>query len=482
MGPPGGFSVFVSGRKIARPSDSTVALSDDVLNSKDGSGFANAATPTLHFQSGGRGSRRGGMIDTLRQGQGLIGIAFLLLLAWGLSEDRAARPTWRWISGAVALQVGLALAIVHVTPVWRLIALANLAVDAIEHATLVGSSYIFGYVGGAPLPFAVKDGTPPPLIIAFQILPLVIVFSAIAALLWHWRILGWMVRGLSWTLRRSMGVSGAVGLAAGATVFLGVVESPLVLRAYFDRMSRSELFAVMVLTMSTISGAILVLYATTLSKTVPNAVGHMISASLISLPAAILVARLMVPGEGRITADDAPTTLRYESSIDAIIRGTMDGIQLFLAVISVIIVIFALVALVDQALALLPPIQGEALTLRGLLGWIFAPVMWMLGIPSDQAPAAGALMGTKAVLNEYVAYLDLAALPFDTFDLRSKLIVTYALCGVANLASVGLLVSSIGTLAPGRRAEVAALGLKSWIAGNCASAMTGAVIGLVTLI
>lgn len=422
------------------------------------------------------------MIEAVRQVQGLIGITFILLLAWGVSEDRAARPRWRWIVGAVALQIGVALLIVHVPFVWRLIALANHAVDAIEKAALVGSSYMFGYTGGAPLPFVLKAGAAPPLIIAFQILPLVIVFSALAALLWHWRILGWVVRGLSWALRRTLGVSGAVGLAAGATVFLGVVESPLVLRAYFDRMSRSELFAVMVLTMSTISGAILVLYATTLSKTVPNAVGHMISASLISLPAAILIARLMVPGDGKTSADDSQSSLRYESSIDAIIRGTMDGIQLFLAVIGVIIVIFALVALVDQVLTVLPLVDGQALTLKRMFGWIFAPVMWMLGIPWDQAPAAGALMGTKTILNEYVAYLDLAALPVETFDLRSRLIVTYALCGVANLASVGLLVSSIGTLAPGRRAEVAALGMKAWVAGNCASAMTGAVIGLVTLI
>lgn len=421
------------------------------------------------------------MIDVLRQGQGLIGITVLLLLAWGLSEDRAARPGWRWIFGAVALQIGLALAIIHIPFIWYAIGLANHAVDAVEKATLVGSSYMFGYTGGAPLPFALKDGVAPPLIIAFQILPLVIVFSALAALFWHWRILGLLVRGLSWCLRRTMGVSGVVGLGAGATIFLGVVESPLVLRAYLDRMSRSELFAVMTLIMSTISGAILVLYATTLSRTVPNAVGHMISASLISLPAAVLVARLMVPGDGRTSADDGQSELQYESSIDAIIRGTMDGIQLFLAVIGVIIVIFALVALVDQMLTVLPLIDGQPLTLKRGFGWLFAPVMWMLGIPWDQAPAAGALMGTKTILNEYVAFLDLAALPVESFDSRSKLIVTYALCGVANLASVGLLVSTIGTLAPARRAEVSALGMKSWVAGNCASAMTGAVVGLVTL-
>jgi CNT family concentrative nucleoside transporter len=246
-------------------------------------------------------------------------------------------------------------------------------------------------------------------------------------------------------------------------------------------MNRSELFMIMVLIMATISGAILVLYATTLSKTVPNAVGHMIVASLISLPAAVLIARLMVPGDGSMSAEDADADLKYESSMDAVIKGTMEGMQLVLAVIAIIIVVFALVNLTDQLLALLPYVDAQPLTLKRAFGWLFAPLMWSIGIPWDQAPAAGALMGTKTILNEYVAYLDLAALPANTFDARSKLIITYALCGVANLASVGLLVSTIATLAPTRRAEVSALGMKSWVAGNMASAMTGAVIGLVTL-
>ena len=414
-----------------------------------------------------------------QQAQGLIGIALLLLLAWGLSENRAGRPSWRWIGAALLLKLGLALLLVRVPFVWGIVTLANHAVSAIEQATLVGSSYMFGYTGGAPLPFALAPGQAPPVIIAFQILPLIIVFSALSALLWHWGILAWIVRGLSWLLQRSLGVSGVVGLSGGAGLFLGVVESPLVVRAYFDRMSRSELFAVMVLAMATISGAVLVLYAQTLSRTVPDAVGHMISASIIALPAALLIARLMVPDDGRTDDDDAGESLKYESSIDAIVRGTMDGVQLFLAVIGVIIVVFALVALVDLMLVGLV-IDGAPVTVRRVFGWLFAPLMWTLGVPWDQAPQAGALMGTKAILNEYVAYLELAALPAATFDPRSQLIVTYALCGFANLASVGLLVSTIGTLAPSRRAEAAALGMKSWVAGNCASAMTGAVIGLVT--
>jgi len=422
-------------------------------------------------------------VEGFDQVRGVIGLAALLALAWGLSEDRKGRPSWRWIAGALALQGALALVVVRVPFVWDLMAYANSAVQAIEKATLVGSSYMFGYLGGAPLPFQLAEGAEPPLVIAFQILPLVIVFSALAALLWHWGVLRAAVSGLSFLLRRSLGVSGVVGLSGGANMFLGVVESPLVVRAYFAKMSRAELFQVMALAMATISGAILILYATTLSRTVPDAVGHMIAASLVSLPAALLIARLMVPQTGDRLAtelDEAEPGLKYESSIDAIVKGTMDGMQLFLAVIAVIIVVFALVALSDQALALAPQVEGEPLTLKRLFGWAFAPLMWLIGVPWAEAQAAGALMGTKAVLNEYVAYLELAALPAGTLGPRSLLIVTYALCGVANLASVGLLVSTIGTLCPERRAEAAGLGIKSWIAGNLATAMTGAWIGLIT--
>ncbi|MBB11900.1 MAG: nucleoside:proton symporter [Sphingomonadaceae bacterium] len=417
------------------------------------------------------------------QFRGLLGIALMVLLAWAISEDRSARPTWRWIAGALALQAGLALLIVRVPFVWDAVTLANEAVAAIERATLDGSSYMFGYLGGAPLPFDLAQGAEAPVIIAFQILPLVIVFSALAALLWHWGVLRWLVDGLSFLLRRTLRVSGVVGLSGGANMFLGVVESPLVVRAYFARMSRADLFQVMVLAMATISGAILILYATTLSRTVPDAVGHMISASLISLPAALLIAKLMVPGEASAEGEEPDAGsqgLKFESSIDAIIKGTMDGMQLFLAVIAVIIVVFALVSLADQLLALLPMVDGEPLSLKRTFGWLFSPLMWLIGVPWAEAQAAGSLMGTKAILNEYVAYLELAALPPSTFAPRSLLIVTYALCGVANLASIGLLVSTIGTLCPERRAEVAGLGVRSWIAGNMATAMTGAWIGLIT--
>ena len=423
-------------------------------------------------------------MDWFDQLRPIAGLVVLVALAFALSENRAGRPSVKWIAGALGLQAALALLIIRVPFVWAAMGYLNEGISAIERATLKGSSYMFGYLGGAALPFELKEGALPPLIIAFQILPLVIVFSALAAVLWHWGILRAAVNCLSLLLRRTLGVSGVVGLAGGANMFLGVVESPLTIRAYFERVSRAELFQIMVLAMSTISGAVLVLYATTLRETVDNPVGHMIAASLVSLPAALLIAKLMVPGSAEdeaTAAEDGEIGLKYESSIDAVVKGTMDGMQLFLSVLAIIIVVFALVALSDEALSLLGLVGEEPLTLKRVFGWLFAPLMWLIGVPWGEAATAGGLMGTKAILNEYVAYLELAALDEGALGGRSLLIATYAMCGFANLASIGLLVSTIGTLCPERRAEAAGLGIKSWIAGNIATAMTGAWIGLLTL-
>lgn len=416
----------------------------------------------------------------IAQMQGLTGIALILALSWVFSENRKVLPGWKWTGGAILMQIAMALVVVRVPLIWRGVDWINRGIDAIEKATLAGSGYMFGYLGGAPIPFVLKPGVAPPTVIAFQILPLIIVFSALTALMWHWGILRLVVNGLSWALRKTMGVTGVVGLNAGANIFLGVVEAPLIVRTYFAKMSRADMFAVMVLSMANISGALLVLYATTLAKQLPDAVGHMIVASFLSLPASILVARIMVPGEGTKELAEPEAEVGYESTMDAIIKGTMDGVQLVLAVVGIIIVIFALVNLADQILANLPMIDGAPVTVKRGFGWLFAPFMWSLGVPWREAGTAGSLMGTKAILNEYVAYLEFAALPGDALVVRSKLIVTYALCNVANLASVGLLVSTIATLAPGRRKEAIELGMKSWIAGNLASAMGGAVIGLVT--
>ena len=272
--------------------------------------------------------------------QGLLGLAVILGACWALSERRRDAPGWRWAAVAMAAQLVVALVVLRVPPVWAALGWANEGVRAVERSTRVGSAYMFGYLGGAALPFPLQPGVPRPVVIAFEILPLVIVTSALAAVLWHWGVLRWLVDLLSWVTRRTLGVGGAVGLNAGANVFLGVVEAPLVVRAYLGRMGRGELFMVMSLGMSTVSGVVLVLYARTLEGVVDNPVGHLVAASLISLPAALLVARLLVPGEGGAPVGGASSdALRFDSTIDALIRGTLDGLQLFLAIIAVLIVV-----------------------------------------------------------------------------------------------------------------------------------------------
>jgi concentrative nucleoside transporter, CNT family len=412
--------------------------------------------------------------------QSALGVVAIVGLAWTLSENRRALPSWRWIAGAILLQVAVAFVVLRVPLIWDALRAANAAVAVLEASSRAGSSYMFGYLGGAEPPFELKPGASAPVIIAFQILPLVIFTAALAALLWHWGVLRLIVRALSWALQRTLGIGGAVGLNAGANVFLGVVEAPLVVRAYLKRMTHAELFMVMTLGMSTVSGVVLVLYSQTLASVVDNSFGHIITASLICLPASLLLARIMVPGESPTGAERGDDELRYESSIDAVVRGTFDGLQLFLAVIAILLVVFSFVALINFILGALPAVGGAPLTFERIFGWVFAPLMWLIGVPWSEAVDAGALMGTKAILNEYVAYLQLANEYAPRLSPRSTLIVTYAMCGFANLASIGLQVSTLATLAPERRAEILSLGFKAWISGNLATAMIGAVIGVIT--
>lgn len=412
--------------------------------------------------------------------QSVLGLAALLGLAWVMSEDRKAW-SWRWVGTALLVQVVLALVILRVPFMWSALTTLSKGVAALDQAARDGAAFVFGYAGGGPAPFPLPgDGTS--VIVAFQILPIVIVTSALAALLWHWRVLPTIIRWLSRGLTKSLGISGGAALGTAANLFFGVVEAPLFIRGVLNRLNRADLFMVMTAGLATVSGVVLVLYATILEPVLSGATGHIVTASVISLPAALLIARIMIPGKPSNTATrtDDLSALTYDSSLDAVVQGTMDGMKLFLAIIAVLIVVFAFVSLGDQILGLLPDAAGTPLSVDRVFGWLFAPIVLLFGIPPSDALAAGQLMGTKAILNEFVAYQSLAALEPGTLSPRSTLIMTYALCGFANLASVGMLVSAIGTLAPDRRKEALSLGMKAWVAGNLATGMTGAVVGLIS--
>lgn len=406
----------------------------------------------------------------------LFGLLALALIAWLLGEDRR-RDAWRPAAAGIALQLLLGLVLLKLEAAQTLFALLNGAVLAVEEATRAGTTLVFGYLGGGPAPFA--EATPANgYILAFRGLPILLVVSALSSLLFYWRILPRVVKGMAWVLERTLGVGGALGVGVASNVFLGMTESPLLIRPYLPLLTRSELFALMTAGMATIAGTMMVLYAAILGPVLPDALGHILIASLISAPAAVTVARLMVPEHGPSRADAWVPERGAASAMDAIAQGTLNGLTLLLNIVAMLVVLVALVHLANQLLGLLPAVAGAPLSLQRLLGWGFAPLAWLTGIPWAEAQTAGALLGVKTVLNEFVAYLQLAALPPEALSERSRLIMTYALCGFANLGSLGILIGGLGTLAPERRLEVVALGPKCIVAGTLATLMTGAVLGV----
>ncbi len=409
--------------------------------------------------------------------QALLGYPALLALALACSEDRCA-IRWRTVGAGIALQLALALLLIAFTPAQRAVLLLNGAAEALQTATDAGTAFLFGYLGGGALPFQeLQPGSS--VILAFKILPLVLIISALSSVLFHWGVLQRLVALFAAALRRAMGLDGPVALAAGVHIFVGMIEAPLLIRPYLAQMGRGELFAVMSCGMAGVAGTVMVIYATVLGPVIPGALGVILTASVISTPAALAVAALMVPfgpGSGAAATLAAPGHNAPSSTLDAIVRGTADGVGPLVGITTTLLVAVALVSLVNQALGLAP----GGWTLQGLFALPFRPVMWLIGIPWQETQAASLLMGTKTVLNEFVAYLGLAALPPEALAPRSRLILTYAMCGFANFGSLGILVGGLGALIPERRAEVAALGLRSVLSGTLATLMSGALAGLLS--
>ena len=394
------------------------------------------------------------------------GIAGLLLIAWLASERRRAVP-WRAVAAGLALQLVLAWLMLELPFAKAALAALNQGMLALERATQAGTSLVFGYLGGGKEPFAVSDPASS-FILAFRALPLVLVISALSALLFYWCVLPAIVRGISWLLERVMGVGGVVGLSTAANVFVGMVEAPLLVKPWLARVSRGELFAIMVGGMASIAGTVLFLYASLLRDAVPGAVGHLFVASIVSAPAALVVAFLMVPPEGAPTGGRIELRSDAVNSIDALTRGALDGAQLFISIMAMLIVFVAVVTLVNLAIS--------PYTLQGAIGWLLAPLAWLAGLPWSEARAGGQLLGTKTVLNELVAYVDLAGMP--GLSDRSRVLMSYALCGFANFGSLGIMIGGLGTMCPERRSEVISLGLKSIVAGTLATCLTAATVGL----
>jgi CNT family concentrative nucleoside transporter len=408
--------------------------------------------------------------------QALAGIFVLFAIAWLLSENRRqARPRIALI--AIAIQVGLAALLLQVPGARAILLPINDVFLALQAATEAGTSLVFGYLGGADLPF--EEPYPgAAYVLAFRGLPVIVLVSALGALLIYWGVLQRAIRGFAWLLERSLGIGGPVGFVASANVFMGMVEAPILARGYLEKLDRGELFMVMTVGMATIAGTVLALYAGILAPVLPNAAGHLVAASVISVPAAIGMAALMVPRTGDPTPGRVEVVSEASGGMDAVVRGTEVGLKIFLGVLATLLVMVALVHLADAILSLLPEVSGAPLSVGRIFGWAFAPLVWLMGIPWSEAAQAGRLMGLKTALNELVAYLELASLPPEALSERSRLIMSYALCGFANFGSLGIMLAGMAGIAPDRRREIAGLGLRSILAGTLATMSTGAVVGL----
>ncbi|MGI4817453.1 MULTISPECIES: NupC/NupG family nucleoside CNT transporter [unclassified Brevundimonas] len=408
--------------------------------------------------------------------QSLLGLAAIVGLCWAVSENRKRFP-WRLAIGAILLQFALILATFAIPGSQVVLDGINNSVKGLEEATAKGTQFVFGYLAGGDQPYVVQNQGAL-FTFAFNVLPLVIVISALSALLWHWRILKWLTLGFGFLFQRTMGLGGASALAVAANIFLGMVETPLVIRAYLDKLSRSEIFLMMVVGLGTVAGSTMVAYATILSPVLTNAAGHVLVASVVSAPAAVLLARIIIPekpGEGGENANYS-SALKYDSAIDAIVKGTADGLMVVLNISAVLITFVAFVALVNVILGNFW-LGGEALSVERILGVLFAPVAWLTGVQWSEASQAGWLLGVKLTLTEFVAFIELGKVAPEAMSERTRMLMTYALCGFANIGSVGITVTGLSVLLPERRQEVLGLVWKALLGGFLATLMTACVVG-----
>ena len=408
----------------------------------------------------------------------------LLGLAW-LSSERRRDVNWSAVGKGVVLQFVLGLALIKVPFFQHALSALNSVVIALSSATRAGTSFVFGYLGGGDVPWT-NSGSGSSFVFAFQSLPLILVISALSALLFYWNIIPPVVRGFAWLLRRTIGVNGPAGIAVTMNIFVGMIEAPLVIKPYLRAETRAGLFIIMTAGMAMVAGTVMVLYATLLDGLIPNPIGQILTASIMAAPATIVISFIMVPEDPQafiVSRDPSEVVLPPASGdnmMAVITRGTIDGVQILINVIAMLIVLVALVSLANSIIGALPDVDGTPLTLQRMFGWAMSPIAWLLGIPWSEAPTAGALLGTKAVLNELIAYTDLSKLAPDALSDRSRLIMTYALCGFANFSSIGITIGGMTAMAPERRADIVSLAPRTLVSGTLATCMSGAVVGMLS--
>ena len=412
----------------------------------------------------------------------VIGGIILILLGVVFSRNfRKINPLY--LFNAIALQFVLSFLLIKVPPITNAFNSLSKGVLALKDATDKGTGFVFGYLAeGAPKPFEVIDPAFANIFI-FSGLMLIIVVSALSAIFWHWRILPIIIKAIATLFKKPLNVGGPVGLSSTANIIFGQVEAPLLIRPYLSKMSKHELLVLMTVGMSTISGGVMVVFVTMLSGLYSeNLIGHFLTASIISVPAAIMYANIMLPSDIK-TEDESEIeqSKLYRGTMDALTSGTQDGLQITLNIAALLLVLITIVTLVNTGLeALLPQVAGESITLERIAGWIFAPIAWCMGIPSSEIQLAGSLLGVKFILNEFVAYINLSSIDPSALSEKSRVIMLYALCGFANLSSVGILLSGIGTMIPDRKGDLISVSGKALIGATLASCFTGLVVGIIS--
>ena len=410
----------------------------------------------------------------------IVGFVGLVCIAIPFSQNRSS-INYRYIFVAIIFQIILAFALLKIPFIVQIFAYLSDGVSSLQAATQEGAEFVFGYLSNTSASPFESSGAGNSMIFAFQILPLIIVISSLSALLWFWNILPLIIRAISKVFEKLFNIGGPIGLGATANIIMGQVEAPLLVRPYLSKMSEKELLILMTAGMSTVSGSIMIALVSMLQPQFPdiNLIQHLVSASILSIPAAIMYANIMIPSAEVTNFDGDSVPKVYDSSMDAITRGTRDGLDICLNVGAILIAFIALVSLLNSILGIAGGWIGISdLSLQLILGYMFFPIVWLMGVPLSETLASAELLGLKTALNEFVAYGALANIEPGALSERSKLITLYGLCGFANFSSVGILVSGISAMAPERKNDLIKVSLKALIGATLASCMTGLVIGI----
>jgi CNT family concentrative nucleoside transporter len=492
------------GEPAAASAQDTIPSADSIARGTAAVDTAPAIAPAVPAasQAGARVAQARTDLDTPMTERliSILGIGVMVLLAWVMSVDRRAFPT-RIVLWGTALQLVFALIILRTAPGEQFFAIVNDAFIELLNYTVAGARFIFGNlvdnnipVGmpvGEPVALAPIEAADPPSYaaagsyFAFTVLPTIIFFSSLMTLLYHLKIMQGVVKGMAWVMQRTMKTSGAETLSTTGNIFLGQTEAPLMVKPFVQNMTMSELHCIMVGGFATVAGGVMAAYVGMLVSYFPDIAGHLMAASVMAAPATILISKVMYPEDGE---PETMGTLKVDvpspdvNAIDAAARGASEGLSLALNVGAMLLAFIALVALFNGLLGWAGGLVGlENLSLEMILGWVLAPLAWVMGVPWHDAVEVGSLLGIKTVLNEFVAYLQLATSlqVGDTLDPRSVVIASYALCGFANFSSIAIQIGGIGGMAPARRSDLSRIGMRAMIAGTLASFMTATVAGAI---